>query len=152
MNRSPLSPFLISGLIVAFLVSGCKIIDQRTFDPNAGRPPRIPESEPAPAPPAVPPLMVIQAGTPQEQWKEPVKNIVHEALARKRSVLFMVHCLVPQSNALNTEQSAMLNLVQGEGLAIMQSIIAAGVPEAQVEMSTMTKSTLKKPVIEVYVR
>lgn len=155
MNRLLFSLIMISricGVIGVFWVAGCKLIDQRTFDPNAGKPPRLPPPPPHAPPAVVPPLIVIPAGTPKEQWQAPVDNIVQQALARKRSVLFMVHCVVPQTNSLATEQTSLFKSVQGTGLAVMQNLRAIGVPEAQIELSTMTNPTIKKPVIQVFVR
>lgn len=143
---------VIGWFISVFFISGCKLIDQRTFDPNAGKPPHIPTQAPPATTTAVPPLIAIQAGTPQEQWQSPVEKIAHQALARKHSVLFMVHCLVPQGGTLTTEQATMFKIVQGTGLAVTQSLLAAGVPKTQIEISTMTDPNLKKPVIQVYVR
>ena len=149
--------FLRVGLSACLLVAvtGCKLVDQRTFDANAGKAPQpyIPPPPPAPpGPPPVPPLVTLVAGTPQAQWQGPVDRVVHLALARKPGVLFVVKCLVPQGTDMDAEQAALVRLVQGDGRAVMQAIINAGASETQVEMSAMPDSTVTAPVVRVYVR
>ncbi|MDN6714022.1 MAG: hypothetical protein L0L41_05330, partial [Acetobacter sp.] len=94
----------------------------------------------------------LVAGTPQAEWKAPVDQIAHKALARKKEVLFVVSCLVPPQAGQEAEQTALQELVQHDGHAIMQELVDAGAPEAQVEMSAMPDSSVTKPTIRVYVR
>ncbi|MBB6457664.1 MULTISPECIES: hypothetical protein [Acetobacter] len=141
-----LSVCLLAGMV------GCKPLDQRTFDPSASVEPKPYIPPPPPGPPPVPPLIELVAGTPQVEWKAPVDQIAHRALARKKEVLFVVSCLVPPQAGQEAEQTALQNLVQHDGHAIMQELVDAGVPEAQVEMSAMPDSSVTKPTIRVYVR
>lgn len=154
--RAALAIGLLTGM------TACKLVDQRTFDPSASVEPKPYIPPPPPGPPPVPPLIELVAGTPQAEWKAPVDQIAHKALARKKEVLFVVSCLVPQQaeqdpagageSAQQAEQSALLALVQHDGHAVMQELIDAGAPEAQVEMSAMPDSSVTKPTVRVYVR
>lgn len=144
--RAVLALCLLTGM------AGCKPLDQRTFNPSASVEPKPYIPPPPPAPPPVPPLIELVAGTPQAEWKAPVDQIAHQALARKKEVLFVVSCLVPPQASRGDEQSALLELVQHDGRAVMQELMDAGAPEAQVEMSAMPDSSVTKPTVRVYVR
>ncbi|MFT9067718.1 MAG: hypothetical protein ABF420_06700 [Acetobacter syzygii] len=133
-------------------MAGCKLVDQKTFNHSAGVEPKPYIPPPPPGPPPVPPLIELVAGTPQTQWKAPVDQIAREALSRKKDVLFVVSCLVPPQANQDNEQSALLELVQHDGRAVMQELIDAGAPEPQVEMSAMPDSSVTKPTVRVYVR
>lgn len=143
-------------------MAGCKLLDQKTFNPQAGVEPKPYIPPPPPGPPPVPPLIELVAGTPQAQWKGPVEQIAHKALARKKEVLFVISCLVPPQAAPDSsgsdqagqaaEQSALLALVQHDGHDVMQALMDAGVPQTQVEMSAMPDSAVTKPTVRVYVR
>ncbi|WP_338333099.1 hypothetical protein [Acetobacter sp. LMG 32666] len=149
--RAALAICLLTGM------AGCKPLDQRTFDPSASVEPQPYIPPPPPGPPPVPPLIELVAGTPQAEWKAPVDQIARKALARKKEVLFVVSCLVPQQTepdqaGQEAEQTALQTLVQHDGHAVMQELIDAGAPEAQVEMSAMPDSSVTKPTVRVYVR
>lgn len=81
-----------------------------------------------------------------------IDQITRLALSRKPDVLFVVRCLVPPQANADAEQSSLMNLVQGDGRAVLQEMINAGASEAQVEMSAMPDSSVTKPVVRVYVR
>ena len=135
-------------------MTGCKLLDQKTFNSQAGVEPKLHIPPPPPGPPPVPPLIELVADTPQAEWKAPVEQIAHKALARKKEVLFVVKCLVPPQATPDqaAEQAALLALVQHDGHAVMQTLIDAGVPQTQVEMSAMPDSAVTKPTVRVYVR
>lgn len=144
--RAALAICLLTG------TAGCKLVDQKTFNPSAGVEPKPYIPPPPPGPPPVPPLIELVSGTPQADWKGPVDQIAQQALTRKKEVLFVVNCLVPAQASQDAEQSALLELVQHDGRAVMQELIDAGVPEPQVEMSAMPDSSVTKPTVRVYVR
>ncbi|MBO1328720.1 hypothetical protein OQ496_10220 [Acetobacter suratthaniensis] len=157
LTALPLSFVLLS-------LTGCKLVDQKTFNPHAGVPPRpyVPPARPG-RPPA-PPLIELVAGTPEADWKAQVQDIARRALARKPEALFVVRCLVPPgpavppptykegSNAERFVSTALIALASGDGRAVMQALMDAGVPQAQVEMTAMPDSTVTKPTVRVYVR
>ncbi|MFT9016329.1 MAG: hypothetical protein ABF990_11425, partial [Acetobacter sp.] len=105
-----------------------------------------------PAPPPIPPLITLIAGTPEAEWREPVDKIVRLALTRKPDILFVVRCLVPRQADPQAEQAALTALVEGDGRAVMAEIVQVGASDAQVEMSAMPDSSVTKPVVQVYVR
>ncbi|MCG4260070.1 hypothetical protein K6W36_05680 [Acetobacter senegalensis] len=137
---------------VALCLNGCKLVDQKTFNPHAGTPPKPYIPPPPPGPPPVPPLVELVGGTPSEEWAAPVDRMVHEALARKPNILFVVKCLVPASGKSELDQLTLVQLVQGDGQAVTKEIVKAGAAPEQVEITAMPDSTVTKPVIRVYVQ
>ncbi|MGE4521730.1 MAG: hypothetical protein AB7D19_04470 [Acetobacter sp.] len=145
-------------------LTGCKLVDQKTFNPQAGVPPKpyVPPARPAPPPP--PPLIAMVAGTPEADWKPQVQDMARRALARKPTALFTVRCLVPPGtpvappaevkgrSAEGAVPTALITLASGDGRAVMQALMDAGVPQTQVEMTAMPDSTVTKPTVRVYVR
>ncbi len=108
------------------LLGGCTLIDQRTFDPDAGKAPVIPAALPplvvAPTDPRAlftlrPPAVLDEAGT------SALAAIIHQAVARKPSVTFAVVAIVPTTEA-GTEQFA----------AVLRAVTAAGVPPGRVRL------------------
>ncbi|MBS0961057.1 MULTISPECIES: hypothetical protein [Acetobacter] len=143
----------VSALLGAVLcLSGCKLIDQKTFNPQAGKPP-VPYIPPQPpGPPPVPPLLQVVAGTPSEEWRVPVETMVKKALQSKANILFTVKCLVPSSGLPDHDRSALTDLVKTDGQAMVEALTEAGAPPGQVEITAMPDSSVTKPVVRVYVR
>ncbi|MFT8777274.1 MAG: hypothetical protein ABF893_11545 [Gluconacetobacter liquefaciens] len=141
----------VSALCVTGL-AGCTLVDQRTFDPRASRPP-VPHYPPAPpAPRPVPPLVDIRAGTPEGEWRPALQGAVTRALARKPNVLFTVRVMVPAGPTPEQEALAMRQAVATYGQAVAAAIVAAGARPEQVEMAAMSDSSMTTGAVRVYVR
>lgn len=137
---------------MALVLSGCDLLDQRTFNPRASRPPKVYIPPPPPGPPPIPPLIDLVAGTPKQEWIGPVHDVVRKALARKPNILFLVQALAPPGADDAATRDKLSHLVGVEGQAIADEIVAAGAAPNQVEMSAMPDSTVTEPRIRVYVR
>lgn len=141
----------VSALCVTGLAS-CDLVDQRTFDARASRPP-APHYPPKPAPPRpVPPLVDIRAGTPDSQWRSALTGAVTRALARKPDVLFTVRVIVPAGTTPEQEAQALRHAVATDGQAVAAAIVAAGARPEQVEMAAMSDSSMTIGAVRVYVR
>ena len=136
---------LLAAIAVASLAGGCArlqhvgIVDQRTFDPRAGLPP---QPHLPPAPPARPgpgPLITIAAGTPEDQWRAPLKQAVRAALARKPNVLFELRQVVPAAGSVEATAQG------GEAAAhallgpLAQAIVDDGAAIAQVQLGAASE-------------
>lgn len=136
----------------ALCLAGCDLVDQRTFDPHASRPP-VPYVPPAPpGRPPVPPLVEIPAGTPPGQWQPALKGAVARALALKANVLFQVRVLVPAGPTPQQEGTALGHLAATDGQAVAAAIVSDGASPSQVEITAMSDSSVTVGVIRVYVR
>lgn len=139
-------------LLVTPLLAGCQLIDQRTFNPQAGKPPRpyIPPAPPAPKP--KPPFLQIEGGTPEAEYGPAVDKAVKAALARKENVLFIVQLLVPLQNDPAAQAKAMTEATQSDLQPVAHRINTAGAQPIQIEMHAVADGSVTHPVIRVDVR
>lgn len=108
-------------------LSGCTLVDQRTFNPDAGRPPIHPKPPAAPAPlappePGPPPLLSIRLPASAD-LRATIARSVAAARARKRDVVFDVVEITPGTSAGR------------EAAEIADLIVGQGVPAARVKLS-----------------
>lgn len=108
-------------------LSGCTLVDQRTFNSDAGRPPVRPKPPAPPAPlappePGPPPLLSIRLPAPAD-LPATIARSVAAARARKRDVVFNVVEFTPGTSAGR------------EAAEIAELIVAQGVPAARVHLS-----------------
>ncbi|OUI98761.1 hypothetical protein [Acetobacter cibinongensis] len=148
-QHSAIKMVVLAGVVLG--LGGCKLVDQKTFNPQAGKAPQ-PYIPPAPVVAPIPPLIELIGGTPAHEWEGPVDQMTRKALARKPAILFVVKCLVPASGNSELDQLTLVQLVQGDGQAVAQAITHAGAPLQQVEITAMPDSTVTKPLIRVYVQ
>lgn len=124
-------------------LSGCTLVDQRTFNPEAGRPPTRPTPPPAPLPsappePGPPPLLSVRLPAPSD-LRSTVAKAVAAAQARKRDVVFDVVEITPGTAA------------GSEAAEIAQMIVAQGVPASRVRLSARPIAAVAREV-RVFVR
>lgn len=145
------APIAVLALVLASL-GGCKLLDQRSFDPDAGKPPKpvLPPAPPAPKP--RPPFLEIRSGTPEEQYGPVVDNAVKVALARKENALFVVQLLAPTDPDPAVQARDLTVLTRTELQPVARRIIAAGAQPIQVEMHANADPSVTHPVIRVDVR
>lgn len=135
-----------------FLLNACKLVDQRTFNPKAGRRP-LPYIPPAPppVPPPAPPIEIIE-NTDKGQWLGPLKQLVKNALSRKADAMFMVTAVIPTGQSPDEQQKSLLRLTTGDAQEIAKAIIDAGASSEQVQIAAQTDGFVKKNVIRVYIQ
>lgn len=133
-------------------LEGCDLIDQRTFNPDAGRRPSVPPPPPPAAPPPpVPPLVEFSAGTPAAQWEKTLKDGAKQALARKASVLFVVQFEAAGNLSPDGQHQHLENMIKQDGSRIVQVLVDGGVPAPQIEMSAHSWGG-NTDMIKVYVK
>ena len=138
-----------TGVIAAALtLNACAPLDQRTFDPSAGRPPKV---HVPPAPPAKPPFVQIMAGTPESLWQPDVEKVTRLAIQRKPNILFILTAIVPRDGSPSAQAEALAALVQGDERAVAQAMVKAGASGGQIEMDARAEDGAK-PHIRVDVR
>lgn len=112
-------------LLVSGALAGCSLVDQRTFNPQAGVRPNF-------APPPVPVAAAPESGPPplftvrlpiEGDLRADIARPVRAARARKAGVVFDVVELTPD------------NAAGGEAELVARAIIAQGVPPAQVRLA-----------------
>lgn len=132
------SPALLSLLLGLPLLAGCTLIDQRTFNPDAGKRPVSTKAEtPAPPVPGLsgpPPLLRIPLGPgAREDWAGPLRTAVTAARARKPDVVFDVVAVVPATGTPQEQAAAVEDAEEPAG-RVARAIIAAGVVSGRVQL------------------
>ena len=123
----------MSGLLryatpVLILIGGCTLIDQRTFNPDAGRAPVVP------APPAA---LVVAPTDPRALFtlrppatldaaaQDVLTRVIRAALARKPKATFAAVAILPAAGADTGQAEAVLRAVIAAGVAPGQTILRA---------------------------
>ena len=131
-------------LLAAAGLGGCTLIDQRTFNPQAGAPPPVAKpptsAEGTAAESGPPPLLVIRLPAAGDVRGE-VAKAVAAARARKPDVVFDVVELTSGSGAT----------VGAEAEEVARMITAQGVPQSRVRLAARPTAQAAREV-RVYIR
>lgn len=117
---------------VLLLLGGCTLIDQRTFNPNAGVAPIVP---PPPVPLVDAPtdpraLFTLRPpATLEATAQQTLARVVRAALARKPAAAFSVVAVVPA-----------LGEGSGQAEAVLRAVIAAGVAPGRASLRAQSGS------------
>ncbi len=134
-------------LALLLLLAGCKLIDQRTFNPHAGEPARVPV---AAGPAAVPPLLTIDYNTPNPDYAAAMREAVKQELSRKPDVTFDVTTVVPATGTL-AQQVAAASELSADARQVARTISSSGVDDNNVQLSARADPDVKNRQIRVYV-
>lgn len=139
-------------LAPVLLLAGCKLVDQRTFDPHAGTPPSVPKPPVAAAQPdraldgqAL--LLTIRLGH-DAGYDETIRQATAAVLARKRDAQFTVLTAVPPSDS---EPQAVAEAAP-EAARVTAIIERRGVSPSRVRLEARAEPNLAAPELRVYVR
>ncbi|GBR68565.1 hypothetical protein [Gluconobacter kanchanaburiensis] len=149
----PQSALLMGGLLLVMpLLSGCKLLDQRTFNPNAGKPPHpyIPPAPPGPPPHA--PFLSVSEGTPESEYGPVVERAAKTALSRKENVLFIVQAFAPPQATPDAQAQALTEVTDHLAAPVAAHLTKAGAQPIQIEMHAITDGSTAKPFVRVDVR
>jgi hypothetical protein len=132
------------------LLAACHLIDQRDFDPNAGRKPVPPAAKPGKFVPGPAPLITITYTTPAPDYAAALADAVKRAMAVKPNVLFSIQTLVPLA-ATPAAQATALQTGAAAGREIGDAIIADGADPGQIELTVRGDPSLHDQEVRVYV-
>ncbi|MDE2515885.1 MAG: hypothetical protein KGL12_07660 [Rhodospirillales bacterium] len=159
--RCGLLAVALAGLSLA--LSGCTLIDQRTF--GAPPPPRpvpvlgaiAPAAAALPVDPRVP-LVRIAYATPDPVFRPMLDYAVHAAQARDPGVAFDVVAVMPGQGAPRQGAPAMaaatpaLPAGAADAASVMRAIMAQGVAASRIHLSLATDPKVSTREVRVYVR
>lgn len=140
-------------LMAGLSLTGCKLIDQRTFAPA----PEATEGLKAKAAAAVAqidgrhPLVTIGFNQPKPQYQDMLSYAVHAAEARDAVVQYDVFTVVPAAGAPNDQIAAAVE-AQQDAVGVMKAIMALGVPAARIHLGVRTDPAALANQVRVYVR
>lgn len=131
-------------LLALAVLPGCSLVDQRTFNPQAGVRPVVASAPAAPAAvaalPGPPPLLTIVV-PPPATLRDDIGTAVAAARRRKPGVVFDVVEITPDGGAG----------VGGEAAGVARLIAAQGVPSERVHLAARAAPGGQREV-RVYVR
>lgn len=135
-------------VLATMSVCGCTLIDQTTFDKDAGRAPVI--AQPAKPPAATlqigpPALLTIAPGATPAVYGPALKQAVAAAVARKPTVVFDV----VEMQAPDAPGDGPLG---AEAADVARSIISQGVPAARVRLVARPDAGAPAREVRVFVR
>ncbi len=150
MRRAPI--LLLTSLSLALLpVAGCKLVDQRTFDRTADKPP-VPKKPPPVRIAAGPNALVsFPASSPQSDWADVLHTAADLARSRKANVLFRVETVVPPSGDPQAQAEA-LGRALGTAREAADVIVGDGIDRSQVELAAITDAGVRQAEIRIFVR
>ncbi len=149
---SPPFGLLLSALLlpaVAGALVGCRLVDQRSFDPAAPGSFAM-RSTVGPSVPPTPALITIRYTTPDPDYANALKVAVDAARRRKPDVLFHVETVVPASGSPD-EQVQAARLASTSGRAVADAIAADGADVGQIELAAAADPAVKVREVRVYV-
>ncbi len=137
-----------AALAILLVLSGCKLIDQRTFAP-------------APAAASAPvatrsvetrtPLMTIAPGTKLATYEGLLRAAVRDAQSRDPAVSFDVISVVPASGTV-ADQVKAAEADRASAMDVAQALQTAGVAEDRVALGARADPGAHGPDVRVYVR
>jgi hypothetical protein len=133
-------------LLAGWLLTGCTLIDQRTF--RAPPPPAKPVVAPPPAAPAGPPPLVVIRPSPELDLATALRGPVASARARKQDVVFEIASVVPPG----TPDAVKAGLASLDPTArqVAQTLSGLGVPRLQIRLGVRLEA-VAQPEIHLYI-
>jgi len=133
-------------LALLLAAAGCKLVDQTTFNPNAGK-------LPAPAVvvgPSAPPLLTIRVDDPTLSYEPVLRQQVAAALARKADVVFEVVTVVPGTGSLDSQADAATGVI-ADARQVARTINGEGVDDPRIHLAARSEPGLDAREIRVFV-
>ena len=134
-------------LALTALVAGCKLIDQRTFNPRAGLgPPDPPTITTAPTPA----LITIDFEKPDPAYEQQLRQAVDLAVGRKPNVEFDVVTVVP-AKGTPAEQVTAATSIRGDARDVARVISSEGVDDDRVHLLARAEAGAAGRQVQVFV-
>lgn len=130
-------------------IAGCRLIDQRSFNPAAPGSFTM-RSANGPDVPPVPALITIRYSEPEPDYQAALKVAVDAARERKPDVLFHVETVIPATGSPD-EQVQAARLASTSGREVADAIVADGADIGQVELAASADPGVKGREVRVYV-
>lgn len=128
-------------------LTGCKLIDQRTFAPA----PEAPSAAPARSIETRAPLLTVAPGTKLGSYETLLRAAVRDAQARDPSVAFDVISVVPGTGSF-AEQVKAADADRAAAADVARALARAGVPDDRINLGARPDPGVRSPDVRVYLR
>ncbi len=135
-------------LLSLLLLSGCALVDQRTFNPQAGLPAKPP---PVPGPPPILPLVTVDFARPNPDYAASLRQAVLDAVARKPTVQFDVVTVVPAIGTTAEQATAATGLTP-DAREVARFISREGVDDERIHLLARADAGVATRQVQVFVR
>ncbi len=133
--------------VLLTLAAGCTLVDQRTFNPQAGAKPR----PPAPTGPGLaPPLVTVDYARPDPDYAAALHQAVALAVARKPNVEFDVVTVVPNTGT-PTQQVAAATGLTANAREIARAINGDGVDDDRIHLQARAQAGITSRQVQVFI-
>ena len=136
--------------LLALALGACHLVDQRSFDPDAGRKPLPPAVPAAPLPLGPGALLTLDYATGEPAYALDLANAVRRALTLKPNVLFTVQTLVPLAGDADS-QAAALTAATATAREIAEAIVTDGADQGQVELAVRADPAVMAKQVRIFV-
>lgn len=133
-------------LMVLLLGAGCTLLDQRTFNPQAGKRPALPATGPGPAPS----LLTVDYSKSDPQYLAALHQAVADAVAVKADVQFDVVTVVPGSGTPAQQVAAATGLT-ASAREIARAINQDGIDDDRIHLEARSDATAATRQVQVFV-
>jgi hypothetical protein len=147
MNRTRAASAGVMLLVGA--LGGCHLVDQRDFNPDAGKPP-VPKAAAATGPLGPGALLTISYANGEPAYAQALSEAVTRALTAKPNVLFTVQGLVPLAGDANA-QAVSLQAATATTREIAEAIVTDGADQGQIELAVRADPGVKAQEVRVFV-
>jgi glucose/arabinose dehydrogenase len=128
-------------MLAGIVLAGCKLIDQKTFEPSPEAPPTaapaVPKSDPRVA------LLTIGYDTPNPNYQDVLRYAVHQAETRAPGVQYDVIAMMPAGGDVAQAQSS--------AAEVMRTIMAQGVAASRIQLGLRTEPAGLTREVRVFV-
>ncbi len=135
-----------ASFLLLLLGAGCTLVDQRTFNPQAGKRPVVAAIGPGPAPP----LVTVDYAKPNPQYAAALHQAVADAVAAKPDVQFDVVTVVPASGT-PAEQVAAATGLTASAREIARAINGDGIDDDRIHLEARTDQAIASRQVRVFV-
>jgi len=142
-------PAVLGVTLLTAALGACHLIDQRDFNPNAGKPP-VPKVAAGPALPGPAALLTISYANGDPAYAQGLTAAVTRALTAKPNVLFTVQTLVPLEGNADAQATA-LQAATGTAREIAEAIVTDGADQGQIELAVRADPGVKAKEVRIFV-
>lgn len=134
-------------ILCSIALMGCTLIDQRTFNPAAGEPFKVPAASGV----ASLALLTIDLAKARPEYQQSLSRAVADAVMRKPDVEFDVVSVVPVEGT-PAQQVAAATGITADAREIARAINRDGIDDGRIHLAARSDAGVKTRQVQIFVR